>query len=198
VHITLLIASGSLTIQSGTLWPLRSMLDLPRIWPFLLAGIVGVPIGVTLLVHIDIGVLKFALGSFLAVYGLYALLAPRLPHVAAGRWAEVLVGLTGGIMGGVGGYSGIAPAIWAQLRGWPKDVARAFYQPFIVATHVATLLTLGTVALDRKGLVLFALALPALLLGAWAGWSVYGRLDEHRFRQMFSVLLIVSGLVLVF
>jgi uncharacterized membrane protein YfcA len=45
---------------------------------------------------------------------------------------------------------------------------------------------------------LFALALPALLLGAWAGWSVYGRLDEHRFRQMFSVLLIVSGLVLVF
>ena len=52
-------------------------------------------------------------------------------------------------------------------------------------------------AFDRKGLVLFVLALPAVLLGAWAGWSVYGRLDENRFRQMFSVLLIVSGLILV-
>jgi len=105
--------------------------------------------------------------------------------------------VTFSMLGGIGGLSGVAPAIWTQLRGWPKDVARAFYQPCIVVAHVATILTLGTVALDRKGLVLFALALPVLLLGAWAGWSVYGRLDENRFRQMFSVLLIVSGLILV-
>lgn len=198
VQTTFLIVAGGLTIQAGTIWPLRSVLDLPRIWPFLLAGIVGVPIGVWLLVHIDVGALKPTLGVFLAVYGVYALIAPRLPRVEAGRGAEAVVGLIGGIMGGIGGYSGVAPAIWAQLRGWPKDMARAFYQPFIVVAHVTTLAVLGTVALDRRGLVLFVLALPALALGAWAGWSIYGRLDETRFRQMFSVLLIVSGLILVF
>ncbi len=56
----------------------------------------------------------------------------------------------GGVLGGIGGYSGVGPAILTRLRGWPKDVARGVYQPFIVVAHVATLATIGTVALDRK------------------------------------------------
>jgi len=63
--------------------------------------------------------------------------------------------------------------------------------------HVATLTVLGTVALDRAAVAMFVLALPALALGAWTGWHIYGRLDERRFRQMFAVLLIVSGVTLV-
>jgi uncharacterized membrane protein YfcA len=198
VRTAFLIVAGGLTIQIGTIWPLHRSLDRGRLWPFLLAGIAGVPIGVWLLVRTDTGALKSVLGTFLALYGVYALLAPRLPHVEAGRGADVLVGLIGGIMGGIGGYSGVAPAIWAQLRGWTRDTARAFYQPFIVVAHVATLIALGTVALDRRGLIMFALALPALALGAWTGWRIYGRLDERRFRQMFAVLLIVSGVILIF
>lgn len=197
VYTTFLVAAGGLSVQAGTIWPLRRVVDWRRLWPFLLPGIVGVPVGVWVLIHVDVHALKAALGVFLALYGLYALLAPRLPHVEAGRWADAVVGFIGGVLGGIGGYSGVGPAIWAQLRGWPKDAARAVYQPFIVVAHVMTLTVIGTVALDRKGLVLFVLALPALVLGAWAGWSIYGRLDENRFRQMFAVLLIVSGLTLV-
>jgi uncharacterized membrane protein YfcA len=198
VHAAFLIVAGGLSIQTGTIWPLRRSLDWWRLWPFLLAGVVGVPIGVWLLVNTDVGALSVVLGAFLALYGLYALLAPPLPHVEAGRMADVAVGFIAGIMGGIGGYSGVAPAIWAQLRGWPKEMARAFYQPFIVVVHVATLAALGTVALDRTGLILFVLALPALALGAWTGWKIYGRLDERRFRQVFAVLLIASGLILIF
>jgi uncharacterized membrane protein YfcA len=197
LYTTFLVAAGGLSVQAGTIWPLRRVLDWRRLWPFLIPGIVGVPAGVWLLIHVDVRSLKIALGVFLAIYGIYALLAPRLPHVEAGRWADAVVGFFGGVLGGIGGYSGVGPAIWAQLRGWPKDTARGVYQPFIVVAHVATLTTIGTVALDRKALVLFALALPALVFGAWIGWSIYGRLDENRFRQMFAVLLIVSGLTLV-
>ena len=198
VHATFLIVAGGLSIQSGTIWPLRHSLNLRRLWPSLVAVVVGVPIGVWLLVRLDAHTLKIALGAFLVVYGLYALLVRKLPHVEAGRAADVAVALLSGIMGGLGGYSGVGPAIWSQLRGWPKDVARAFYQPLIVTAHVATIAALGAVALDRKGLVLFMLALPALALGAWIGWLIYGRLDERRFRQFFAVLLMLSGLMLVF
>ncbi len=197
VQTAFLVVAGGLTVQAGTIWPLRHSLDMRRIWPFLLAGVIGVPLGVWLLVHVDVRAMKAALGVFLGAYGLYALLAPKLPHIEAGRAADAAVGLVGGILGGIGGFSGVAPAIWAQLRGWTKDRARSFYQPFIVVAHVTTIAVLGTVALDRAALVLFVLALPALALGAWAGWSIYGRLDERRFRQMFAVLLIVSGLILV-
>lgn len=198
LHATFLIVTGGLAIQAGTIWPLRHSMNLRRLWPSLLAVIVGVPIGVWLLVRLDIDTLKIALGVFLTLYGLYALAALRLPHIEAGPAADVAIAFLSGVMGGIGGYSGVAPAIWSQLRGWPKDVARAFYQPLIVTAHVATIVTIGAVALDRRGLVLFGLALPALALGAWIGWTIYGRLDERRFRQVFAVLLMVSGLVLVF
>jgi uncharacterized protein len=197
VQTTFLVAAGGLVIQAGTIWPLRHSLDRRRLGPLLLAGAVGVPVGVWLLVRSDVHSLKFAIGVFLATYGVYALLAPRLPHVEAGRTADAAIGFVGGVLGGLGGYSGVLPAIWAQVRGWRKDAARSFYQPFIVMAHVVTIALIGTVALDRTGLVLFVLALPLLALGAWTGWNIYGRLDEVRFRQMFAVLLIVSGLTLV-
>src|SRR5437764_623922 len=121
-------------------------------------------------------------------------------------WSEILASLpattlailwTGAIMGGLGGLSGVLPAIWTQVRGWPKNEARAFYQPFIVLMHVVTLLAIGTVALDRRGLVLLALALPPLALGTWLGWNLYGRLDERRFRQALAVMLLLSGAILI-
>jgi uncharacterized protein len=198
VHATMLVVSGGLIIQIGTIWPLRHSMNLRRLAPFLIAGMIGIPIGVWLLVRTDAHALRVGLGVFLAVYGLYALIAPRLPRVErGGRLADALIGFAGGILGGVGGYSGVLPAIWTQLRNWPKDVARGVYQPFIVMAHVGTLALLGVVALDRVGLVLFMAAVPAFLLGAWLGWSIYGRLDEERFKRAFAALLLVSGIILM-
>src|SRR5262245_25807353 len=199
LHATFLVAAGGLTIQIGTTWPLRHAIERRRIMPFLLAGLIGIPIGVGLLVYTNPRHLRIALGIFLAIYGVYALTAPQIPHfVRGGRAADAVVGFLGGILGGVGGYSGTLPAIWTQLRGWPKDTARAVYQPFIVMAHVVTLLLIGAVALDRTGLVLYVAAVPALLLGAWVGWIIYGRLNEQRFRQAFAALLLVSGVILMF
>jgi uncharacterized protein len=199
LHTTMLIVSSGLTIQFGTIWPMRREIDARRLAPFAIAGLLGIPVGIALLVRIDALALKFALGIFLAVYGVYALAAPRLPRIAAGgTLADATVGFAGGVLGGIGGYSGVLLAIWCQLRGWPKDVARGVYQPFIIMAHIVTLALIGVVALDRAGIVLFLLAVPALAAGAFIGWRVYGRLDERRFRQMFAAVLVVSGLILIF
>jgi uncharacterized membrane protein YfcA len=93
--------------------------------------------------------------------------------------------------------SGLAPAVWTQLRGWPKDVARGVYQPFILVAHLAAVILIGAVALDRLGVVLFLLAAPAIALGGWVGWLIYGKLSERRFQQMFAGLLVVSGFLLL-
>ena len=198
LHTTMLILFGGTLIQAGTFWSLRRAIYWPRLWPFAVPGLIGIPIGVAMLVYVDARALKVALGAFLAVYGVYALLTPTLPKVTAGgRAADGAIGLVGGVLGGLSGLSGIFPAIWCQLRGWSKDEARAVYQPFILMVHIVTLTLVGMVALDRQGIILFLAALPALIAGALVGWSVYGRLDERRFRQAFAVLLIGSGLLLV-
>jgi len=198
LHATMLIVSGGMLIQFGTIVPMRRDIDVKRLAPFAIAGLAGIPIGVWLLVRIDSHALKIALGIFLAVYGVYALATPRLPRIAGGgRIADGAIGFFGGVLGGIGGYSGVLPAIWCQLRGWSKEVSRAVYQPFIIMAHIVTLALIGVVALDRSGVVLFLVALPALMFGAFIGWRAYGRLDETRFRQMFAAFLVVSGLILV-
>lgn len=198
LHTTMLVVSGGLTIQMGTIWAMRREIDAKRLAPFAIAGLIGIPVGIWLLVRVDALSLKFALGIFLAIYGLYALTAPRLPHITGGgHFADAGVGFASGVLGGLGGYSGVLPAIWCQLRGWSKEASRGFYQPFIVMAHIATLALIGVVALDRRGVVMYLLALPALLLGALIGWRVYGRLDERRFRQTLAALLMASGLLLV-
>ena len=44
---------------------------------------------------------------------------------------------------------------------------------------------------------MFLIAIPAVLLGSWVGWKIFGLLSEQRFRQMLSILLIGSGLMLI-
>jgi hypothetical protein len=198
LHAAMLVVSGGLIVQSSLVFKMRRALEWPRLAPFLIAGLIGVPIGVALVVKTAPGTIRFAVAVFLVIYGLYALLAPRLPHVSGGgRAADAVVGFFGGILGGLGGFSGVLPAIWTQLRGWPKDVARGIYQPFILVAHLATLVLIGVVALDRVGVVLFLLVAPATVLGGWVGWTIYGKLDERRFRQTFAGLLVVSGLLLL-
>ena len=125
----------------------------------------GIPIGVRLLVYTDASVMKTALGVFLLVFGTYALLAPRLHTVTAGgRVADAGIGFIGGILGGIGGYSGVLPTIWTQLRGWPKEIARAVYQPYVIIIQAIALAGIVWVTLDRAGLIMLVAVLPPLLL----------------------------------
>jgi len=198
VHTTMLVVACGTILHVGLIWPMRRSIEIPRFMPFALGCLVGVPLGVALLTHADLTSLKTVLGIFLAAYGLYAILAPRLPAVAhGGRAADALVGLAGGVLGGIGGYSGVLPTIWTQLRGWSKERARGVYQPFGLLGHVLTLLILGAVTLDGYGVLLVLTSLPALLAGAWIGWRIYGRLDERLFRRALAALLFLSGLTLL-
>lgn len=198
VHTTILVVACGILLHVGLIWRMRRNIEIARLWPFIVGGLIGIPLGVQLLTHSDSRTMKAALGLFLTLFGVFALASPRLPKIkSGGRLADAAVGFAGGLLGGLGGYSGVLPSIWTQLRDWPKDVARGVYQPFILVAHVATLALVGAAALDRTGLVLIGAALPALFAGAWLGWYIYGRLDDRRFRQALAVLLIVSGATLM-
>lgn len=199
IHAALLVVSGGLVNQIGLVWTMRRTLEFGRLWPFLIGGAVGVPLGVAVVLETNPRGIQVGLAVFMIVYGVYVLAVPRLPQFTwGGKTADAGVGFLGGLFGGVAGLSGIFPAMWTQLRGWSKEASRGVYQPFILLAHLLTLLLIGAVALDREGAVLFLIAIPAVLLGSWTGWKLYGRLDERRFRLLLSLLLIVSGLLLIF
>jgi len=198
LHSTIMVTGAGVLLHTSTIWPQRKNISLARVSPFIAGGLVGIPIGVYLLAFTNTGLLKLVLGTFLLAYGIYAVISPRLHKVSfGGRGADAAVGFIGGVLGGIGGYSGVLPTIWTQLRGWPKEIARGVYQPYIIVVQAITLAGIVWVTLDRVGLVLLVAVMPPLLLGTWIGWQLYGKLDERRFRQGLGLLLIASGATLI-
>jgi uncharacterized membrane protein YfcA len=196
---TLIIAFG-LIVQGYMVWKLRHALDWRRLWPFIAGAAIGVPVGVAVLGWANPAYVRAGIGVFLVLYSLYALLRPSLPPVTkGGAAADAAVGFANGVLGGITGLAGILVTIWCGLRGWPKDQQRAVFQPVAVAIFAMSALWLGVKgAVSADTIRLFLFGLPALLAGTWLGIKLYGRLDEAAFRKVVLVLLLASGLALMF
>jgi uncharacterized membrane protein YfcA len=138
-------------------------------------------------------------GLLLLLYSIYYLARPALEPVQGGVPADIGIGFLNGLLGGLTGLVGIVVVIWCQLRGWPKDVQRAVFQPVIITTSAMTAVWLGASgAVIADTVKLFLLGLPMLLAGTWVGMRLYGRLDEASFRRVVLILLLLSGIFLVF
>ena len=196
---TLIIGFG-LLVQGYAVWKLRNALDWNRLWPFILGAAIGVPLGVSIVSWIAPSHMRTAIGAVLVLYSLYGFLRPTTPPIrAGGAAADTGIGLLNGILGGATGLAGIIATIWCQLRGWPKDQQRAVFQPVGVATFAMSAAWLGGKGAISGDIVwLFLVGLPVLLAGTWVGLKLYGLLDETQFRKIVLLLLLASGIVLLF
>lgn len=165
--------------------------------PFILGGLVGVPIGVALAHAIDRQLFRTVIGVFLMAYSLYLLFGPTRT-LNTGRFADLVVGVLSGVLGGLAGLSGALISAWCALKPWDKDTQRAAYQPFIVVGqglaligHVSTAGYSATVALWTL------VAVPPLLGGILVGNALYRRLDELLFRRVVLALLFLAGALLL-
>jgi uncharacterized protein len=196
---TLIIAFG-LIVQGYSVWKLRHALDWRKLWPFIVGAAIGVPVGVAILDWASPAYVRAGIGAFLILYSVYALLRPSLPPVTqGGAAADAAVGFANGVLGGITGLAGILVTIWSGLRGWPKDKQRAVFQPVAVAIFAMSAFWLGfRGAVSADTIRLFLFGLPALLAGTWLGMKLYGRLNEAAFRKVVLVLLLASGVALIF
>jgi uncharacterized membrane protein YfcA len=193
-----LIVGYGFLLQCYGIWKLRRALRWRTILPFIVGGTFGVPIGTALLTYIDPDYMRIGIGVLLIAYSGYSLTRPHLKPMHAGFAVETGVGFLNGVLGGLTGLTGPIITMWCQMRGWPKDVQRAIYQPVILvafAMAVVSLATTGHVTVEVAKL--FFIGLPALAAGQWVGLKLYGHLDDATFRKAVLALLLVSGLVLV-
>ncbi len=195
-----LIALVSVAGQLVGVVTVRKAFEWSRVTPFLIGGVLGVPIGVAALAAASPGLLKTFVGVFLVAYAVSQL--SGLGRAAIGDWggrgADTAVGVGGGILGGFAGLSGPLPLIWLQLRGGPSDRQRATYQPFnLIVLSTAALVMAASGQLDLAVLAVAAICLPVTLAGAWIGARVYVGVSETAFRRTVLVLLLASGTALI-
>jgi uncharacterized membrane protein YfcA len=196
------VVIASLLIQSFTIGVVWRVMRWSVIRPYVIGGVLGTPIGTFILGHADSRMIVAGVGVLLVVYAGYALsrLALRRapPVIRAPAAADAGVGFAGGVLGGIGGFSGALPVMWGDLKGLRKDEARAIFQPFIIVMQVVAAATLfaGGFFTRESGMMLLT-ALPALALGTWLGLRAYKVIPAEAFRVVLLALLLLSGLSLV-
>jgi uncharacterized membrane protein YfcA len=194
-----LVLICSIVAQTSTLPSFWRSFDFGLVWPFLIGGLAGVPLGTVLVAHADPGIFKLSVGVLLLVFPV-ALYFDRVPVATSfgGRAADGLIGFAGGILGGLAGLSGPVPILWASVRGWGKDERRGVFQTFNWTVLSAALFVQAWSGfITAEILRLALLVLPATVIGAWFGVRTYHALSDKNFRDVVLGLLFLSGVGLV-
>ena len=194
-----LVVFGALLGQVLAAITVRRGVDVRHLLPFVLGGLAGIPLGVALLPHLNMDGFKAVLGVLLVCWCPAMLLAKRLPRITAGnRLADGAVGVAGGVLGGIGGFTGVLPTLWCTLRGVEKDIQRAVIQNFNLSMLLATMgVYLAKGMITRDMLPMFAIVAPAMLIPTLLGAKLYIGISEARFRQIVLGLLTASGIALL-
>ena len=190
---------GGLTGQIISVIRVRRGWHVELLWPFVLGSAIGIPIGTRLLPLLDANRFKLVLGSLLVVCCSAMLATDKLPHFKrGGRVADAVVGLLGGVMAPLSGFSGLAPALWCTLRGYTKDAHRAVLQNFnliVLAATFASLVWSGRAhagLLPQMGVVAGSLIIPSLY-----GSKIYIGMSPANFRRGVLWLLVLAGVVML-
>ncbi len=161
------------------------------------AALVGIPLGIFLLSQIDARIVTAALGVILVAYALYALFGPHLPSLAHNAWAYIF-GFLAGILGGAYNTSGPPVIIYGNCRRWPPHEFKSNLQGFFVFSSITVILT-HAVSGNYTAVVgqNFVYAIPGMVLGLIAGFSLDGRINPDLFRKIVLVILVVLGIRLI-
>ena len=190
---------GAFTGQLIAALTVRRGFDWAMLLPFLVGGLLGIPVGTALLHVLDIDIFKACLGAFLVIWCPIILFARHLPPIGGGgRLADGLVGMIGGVMGGVGGFSGPVPTLWCTLRRMDKDRQRSIIQNFNLVTLGFSLVAsvIGG-AVTRDMLPAFGIVAVAMLVPVLLGGKLYVGISEAAFRRIVLALLTCSGIALL-
>jgi len=194
-----LVVVCSVAAQVQTIPVIWHAINMRAMAPFIVGGLLGVPVGTSLVLYLDPYWFRLGVGIVLLVFSTVMLRGQSTRAlIKGGRAADTVVGFGGGVLGGLAGMSGPLPTMYATLRAWGKDQRRSVLQAFNLTILVVAMVThamSGMLNAELWRLVL--VAIPGTFLGAWLGARLYRRLSDLRFHRIILILLGTSGAVLV-
>lgn len=167
--------------------------DVRSTWRLVAASLAGIPFGLLLLKLAPEHYVKAALGVLLILYGLYSLLAPKLPVVRS-DWTAYVFGFVAGVLGGAYNTNGPPVVVYGALRGWSPEHFRATLQGCFLLTGLMILVGHGVAGLwTREVFRLYVYSLPAILLAIYLGARLNRRIARETFSRAVYVFLVAMG-----
>lgn len=198
--VTAVAIVALMAVLSGLqgIWVVRSEIftNPIRLLRFVIPGLVGVPIGVSLLEVISAETLRIGIAVLLIVYGGYFSFRAALPALTRSTpWVDSAVGFIGGVLGGSASAAGALPAMWLSMRPWPKAETRAVLQPYnvlILSTTITLLFLKGSV--DSTITKPLFVTIPSGIIATQIGIYVFRRLSDDMFRRVLIIMTLLMGL----
>jgi hypothetical protein len=137
-----------------------------------------------------------ALGVFVLSYSIYTLL-PVSIHAGGRQWA-VVAGSCGGMVGALFGTGGPFYVVYLRMRQLEKNQFRATIAMIFLVDGGARMTGYALNGLfTPQVLWMVATLLPVLFIAMYTGHHLHIKIDQRRFNQVISMLLMVSGCMLI-
>jgi hypothetical protein len=189
-----LLPACSITGQLFSMVNLRQSIAWRRVFAMICGGIVGLPVGVMLLEHVNARIFAIGIGALLIFYSAVMLLRPARHLRDGGVLSDLAAGLAGGVTGGSIAFPSAIPSLWYCLQGASKEAQRGTIQPFVLVMQLATLVYFSKLGLLSATTVeTFIRCVPAILGGTLIGLMVFRGVGDTAFRRILLFLLLVSG-----
>ncbi len=172
---------------------LRKEVNIRRIWPLMLGGIFGIPIGTWLLIMANPDHLKIMIGSLIFIFGLAQLLEFR-KELKSEKNAMLPIGFTGGVLQGCVSMSGPPLILFFSNQGFTKQEFRASLIAFFLFMNIATLPVYLLAGLWTPSVLTMSIALlPGMVVGTLIGTRFSRKVPEAKFKKFVLVLVMIFG-----
>ncbi len=183
-----LVTGYALLVNAYLMYRLREYIRTQGLWPILAGGLVGVPVGVALLKHVNEGALLVALGVVMICHVGWSFRLSDPSKLNPGRPWAVFAGLCSGAFGASLGTAGPPVVMYGSTKPWDKNQLRGTLQAFFfISCAVQVVLYGGAGLLTAKIIQLNVVLAPLVAVGGMLGLRFSKRLPQAAFRKLVLV-----------
>jgi len=176
---------------------LRKQVVWKDLLPLLPFSLLGIFIAIWLLVNVDANLLVRSLGVFVLLYSIYSLLP--LPELSGSRKWAVIAGSCGGLVGALFGTGGPFYVVYLKIRQLNKSQFRATIAMIFLVDGGVRITGYAVNGLYTSPvLLLVGVLFPVLFAVMSVGHLFHIKIDQQRFNQIISIILMVSGIMLLY
>lgn len=196
-NITPIIVIYSFLTNIIVLYKTKQYIDLKKILPLVIFGILATPIGTYILLYVNVNTLKIIVGAIITVTAL-AMLKNYKINIKNQNISYGVVGLLSGLLNGSTGLSGPPVVLLLTNQNTNKDVFRANLTFYGITTNIFAIILFVSEGIINNSVINFkVLYLPALIIGVFYGIKISSKINETLFKTITIYLILILGLYTV-
>ena len=164
-----------------------------KIFPMIISGVIGIPIGTSILKTFNPNNLKITVG-FIILFTSFIMLKGVKVHFKKEKVSYVITGLISGILNGSLSMSGPPIVLFLSNEGYNKNEFRANLALYSIITNILTIFNYIVSGLFSEHIVKTSIiGIIPLILGSYFGIFMAEKIENKHFKKITLILLIVMG-----